>query len=501
MLTDARTVPSGTTLARDVCIVGAGAAGITIARALKDRGLSVCLLESGSLEPDDATNDLNRGRVEAGQLPGDSPYLTESRLRYFGGTTNHWVGVCGPFTAIDLEERDWVRNSGWPFGLEELLPYYDRATSVVQIRDWNYDAASLERPPLPTVPGTDLRTEVRHFSPPTRFGLEYRQELAAAADVEVLLGANAVDVRTDAGGRRVDRVEAATLNGGRFTVRARQVVLATGGIENARLLLNCVRDDPRGLGNALDVVGRYFMDHVFRLGDPGRFALDVEPSSLALYEDFARDAFLRLFTWGRLTLGDAAQRRHRVPHHGIGLGRPARPEPRDDLGLAAGRLAGQLQDVDAPAEDPHTGTLGLDLEMTPDPDNRVVLGEERDALGLRRAALRWKLTDDDREQAIRFLQAFAAEAGRALPGRFQLRLRPDFDPTNFQSSAHHVGTTRMHVDPKRGVCDADGRVHGLANLYVAGSSVFPTSGLVNPTFTIVALALRLADHLRKEAGR
>lgn len=507
MLTEAQSVPTGTLLSRDVCVVGAGAAGITLARALKDRGLRVCLLESGALAPDDATSDLNRGHVEPGQLPAGSSYLSDTRLRFFGGTTNHWVGVCGPFAPVDFEERDWIPNSGWPLTRAELDPYYSRATSIVQIRDFDYDPARLQRPPLRPLPGSDLETEVRHFSPPTRFGQQFRSELAEATDVEVFLGANVVDLRTDPGVRRVERVEVATLAGNRFTVRARRVVLATGGVENARLLLSATRDDPKGLGNRHDVVGRYFMDHVFRLGDPGRFVLDVDPSALALYEAFAADAFLRHLTWGRFTLSREAQRRHRVPHHGIGLGRVPFPEPGADLALSLGRLGTDLtrtpddaaagRDRGRPA---HLGTLGLDLEMTPDPDNRVVLGDERDALGLRRPVLRWRLTDDDRRQAVRFLEAFAAELGRALPGRGQVRLRPDFDPTSFQFSAHHVGTTRMHADPKRGVVDANARVHGLDNLYVAGSSVFPTSGLVNPTFTLVALTLRLADHLLESGG-
>jgi choline dehydrogenase-like flavoprotein len=495
MFLDARTIPDGASLACDLCILGAGAAGITIARELAGGPHQVLLLESGGLEQDEATNALLNGRVEPGHLPGDSIYLSTTRQRFFGGTTNHWVGVCGPFAPIDFEERPWMPESGWPFGLAELAPWYGRATSIVQIHDFHYDPARLARPPWPLGDGASIETEVRHFSPPTRFGAVYGPELERAPNVRVALHANAIDLRTTDGGRALDRVEAATLDGHAFTVRAREFVLATGGVENARLLLHCTRDEPGGLGNRHDLVGRCFMDHVFRLGDPGLVTLDALPGSVSLYETFEVDPFLGHMTWGRFTLTADAQRRHGLPHHGIGLGWIEKPASVPTLRAAARAAAATAGSAEG---DPpwYVGTLGLDLEMTPDPDNRITLGEERDALGMRRPVLHWRLTEHDRAEAIRFLRVFARELGETLRGRARVHLREDFDWSRFQFAAHHMGTTRMHADPKRGVVDADGRVHGLANLFVAGSSVFPTSGVVNPTFTIVALALRLADHLR-----
>jgi choline dehydrogenase-like flavoprotein len=501
MLTDAKTVPDGTVLDVDVCVIGAGAAGITIARELAHTRGTVCVLESGGLEIQPRTTALYDGRVEPGHLPAGSTYLSTSRQRFFGGSTNHWVGVCGPLTVVDFAERDWIPHSGWPFGPEELAPYYARAAAVVQIRTFDYDPARLSRPPFVVGDDSGLVTEVRHFSPPTRFAVTYGPELSEARNVQVFLFANAVDLRTDADVRRLDRVEVATLGGPRFVVRARVFVLATGGIENARLLLNAVHDDARGLGNANDLVGRFFMDHVFRLEDPGIVTLQAVPGEMALYETFAPDDFLGHPTWGRFTLTPDEQRRHRLPHHGIGLGiveNPATAGLASAVGAAAAEVAPPRTDARGGVSDApwYVGTLGIDLEMTPDPENRVHLDTERDELGMRRVALRWKLADADREGAMRFLHVFAQALGRSLKGRANVRLREEFDWSLFQFAAHHMGTTRMHPDPRRGVVDANGRVHGIANLYVAGSSVFPTSGLVNPTFTIVALSLRLADHLR-----
>jgi choline dehydrogenase-like flavoprotein len=138
-------------------------------------------------------------------------------------------------------------------------------------------------------------------------------------------------------------------------------------------------------------------------------------------------------------------------------------------------------------------------EQAPNPDSRVVLSRERDALDCPRVALCWRTSPLDKRTAHRAREIFGEELWRAGAGRLQSSLEGEGKPwpARLRGARHHMGTTRMHSDPRRGVVDANCRVHGIANLYVAGSSVFPTSGAANPTLTIVALALRLAGHVNQ----
>jgi choline dehydrogenase-like flavoprotein len=271
MFTDARTIPAGTTLTADVCTVGAGAAGISIARELAHSPLDVCLLESGGLEYDLDTQQLYRGRSVG------FPYfpLEIARLRFFGGTTNHWGGASRPLDDSDFEARDWVPHSGWPFRREALDPYYRRAHGVLELGPYAYDAGSWttdERRPL-RFEGESLRSAVLQQSPPTRLGQVYREELRRARNIRTCLNANLLEIETAPTGGPVTRLRVASLERNEFYVEARAYVLATGGIENPRLLLLSRRADPAGLGNEHDLVGRFCMDHpIAAWGKPGTVA-------------------------------------------------------------------------------------------------------------------------------------------------------------------------------------------------------------------------------------
>jgi len=232
MFSDAREVEDGAIIEGDICIVGAGAAGITLALGLLDGGRRIVLLESGGFDYDHDTQALYQG-VNLGL-----PYydLDVCRLRYFGGTTNHWEGRCRPLDPIDFEARPWVPHSGWPITKATLDPFYARAHEICQLGPYRYDPADWLQPGESALAFDPARitTNLWQFSPPTRFGETYRQALAMAPDVEVLLHADVVDIATNEAGAEVDRLQVATLSGRRFGVRARAYVLACGGIENAR---------------------------------------------------------------------------------------------------------------------------------------------------------------------------------------------------------------------------------------------------------------------------
>jgi len=518
MFIEARSIPSGTRIEADLCIVGAGAAGITLAREFANSGIKVALLESGTMEFDPETQDLYQG-AETGR-----PYLdlTTCRLRYFGGTTNHWGGWCLPLDPVDFEAREGLPYRGWPFGRAALDPFYRRAHPICQIGAFDYDPfhwdVKGDRVPPPFT-GPHFICKTLQQSPPTRFAAVYGPELRAAPNISVYLGANLLRFEAGADGATVREAAVGTLGGGRFAVTARKFVLAAGGVENARLLLLSNAQRPRGLGNDNDLVGRFFMVHL----EYGSAVIAVtDPYT---YMEFNRpwraDAPTRPF----VGLSDDTMRQKRLANTRITWGYQMKPLPKGLDALL--RLAGKekrapgsgpagdvlsvVRDLDSLAGYGwnrvalHHGspvdsvTVRCHSEQMPNPDSRVTLGGERDALGCNRVALDWRLTEADKRMVNETHALLATEVGRTGFGRLRYLLGDDLTswPEELRGNEHQMGTTRMHSDPKQGVVDPQCRVHGVENLYVAGSSVFPTSGAANPTLTILALTLRLADHLKE----
>ena len=205
MLLKARDLDSDAVLQADLCIVGAGAAGISIARALRGRGLDIVLLEGGGFEPSARSQELYKAEMKTvyrGRRK-DGGYPMTSRLRYFGGTTNHWRGWCRPLEGFDFEARDWIPHSGWPIDLQDLQPWYEQALDLVQIEPFEDDHGASRRegkrsPRL--VDSERLVTRIFHYSPPTRFGTVYRQDLVGADRVRLLLESNVLELRSDASG-------------------------------------------------------------------------------------------------------------------------------------------------------------------------------------------------------------------------------------------------------------------------------------------------------------
>lgn len=517
-------LPEAARLEADLCIVGGGAAGITIARAFIASGYSVVLLESGTEHFETATQMLYAGR----SLGSPPLQILTSRIRYLGGSTNQWAGWCLPLDPIDFEDRPGLAYRGWPFGRAALDPWYAKAQKVLQLGPYDYRLADRgipeSRVPAP-FKGPLFISRMLQISPPTRFGTAYGPELRRAGNVRVCLDANLLGFDCDAAGQRVEQARVGSLAGRRFTVAARHYVLATGGIENARLLLLSgpqVNGEPAGLGNAHDLVGRTLMAHLeylpgtvavadpytdFRFVTPWAGLTDRD-GRFQTFQALSEDSLRRLelpnlkihwifeYATGQRTI-DALSRLMRLsgPTRMADLGTVA-----GDPGAAAGFLWRKLtggQPYPVRALRAHFSS-----EPMPNPDSQVRLGSERDALGQRQVEVAWRTSAFDLDAAARTLRLLGGELGRTGFGRLHapmLEGAPAW-PDSLYGDQHHMGTTRMHDDPRRGVVNANCRVHGLANLFVAGSSVFPTAGAANPTLTIVALALRLGEHLRALLG-
>lgn len=503
----------------DVCVVGSGAAGLTAARRLLALGRSVVLLESGGLDHEAASSDLN-----AGETTGEPYYpLDHARLRFFGGTTAIWGGRIARLDAIDFEARSWVPYSGWPFGLETLEPYYAQARRLFDLPEAAATPADLAAAvDLPAFDPDRLRLGLWEFDGKfNRFTFDACPDLVQHPRCRVITHATVTGIELAPGGGAVARLIARSLNGRTLTLSPRAVILAAGGIENPRLLL------ASGIGNGHDQVGRYFMEHPHGRG--GRVA---DAAAWSLLKAFARSHRVGgQKVAAMIATSPQVQARLGMLNSSLTIAARQPPQARQFWGMRA--YEGVKQQV-APTRggralwmttkklanwaqrrvDPlrpwlfhKAGWLDLALvlraEQAPNPDSRVRLSDQVDALGMRRVALDWRTTALDVDSAAGLVRTLGAELERLGLGRIERAAWLERPGDGWRTDAlisvhpiggyHHMGTTRMSDDPRRGVVDGHGRVHGVDNLYVAGSSVFPTSGWANPTLTIAALALRTAE--------
>lgn len=460
----------------DVAIYGAGPAGITLARALSSTKIRVGVFEAGGVDrpavgPEHPYVGKSRG------LPYD---LAATRLRYFGGSSNHWGGWCRPLDGYDFAPREHIPLSGWPISLEDLIPHYKDALEVCEVATAGLGLAAFdhdfgyERFLHHAVAELEVKNFL--FSPPTRFGKRYWQDLFDAENLDCFLDGTLVGLKESEGA--IDKALVMSSDGTMVPVSAAHHVLAMGAVENARILLHS------GIANGSGFVGRCFSDH---LGHTVGVALLDFGNRYMLHRARHEGGHVRILP--HLSLSEDVMREYRLANFGIVIQRPGSV----DLDVQGKGVRSQLEGLT-------DGTsvafrVLVRMENTPNPESRIFLVDETDAYGLPRTAVNWQVNDYDFEYIDRLCEVMGGKIG--LGGG---RLRVDYNrerarrrPGSYQ--AHHMGTTRMSTYPENGVVDVNLRCHEVSNLYVAGSSVFPTFGFANPTLTIVALSLRLAQHL------
>ena len=499
---DASQWPDGASLEADLCIIGAGPAGMVLAREFMGTGIKVLLLESGGVRPEEWPQTLNEGTVVGHSYAG----LRPTRNRQVGGISPIWnTPVAGLKGAkyVPLDPWDFDRTpklaSGWPIRKADLDPFYRRAQDACAIGPYLYDGADWadsHRVPLP-LPERALVTRVYQFGGRLPFTSTYPTLFGASPNIRVHHHATVCRLKPGPGGGRVEEGEIASPDGRRHRIRAATFVLAAGAIENPRLL------QVSGLGNTM--VGRCFMEH------PRDHALTLIPASPEIFSQAAfydaHPAPDGTIVGGRLALSEHAVRELGFPNTSLTL----LPRVREES-PPTGMLGRLHQAIRALRSARPRGGYGwskqrdpfryfdalrilVNLEQRPDPENRVVLGTDRDALGIPRPVLHWRWRNDEQEEVVRLRSFLASTLESAGLGKVTVDASQGVDP----NAHHHAGTTRMSSGSGDGVVDPDGRVHGVTNLYVAGASVFPTSGFANPTLTLVALAIRLADHLKADA--
>ena len=505
----------------DICLVGSGVLGLALcSHLLAHTNLRLILLESGGLgdSADDAAvpAELNSGDIDSG--------VADSRARGFGGSSQRWAGQALPFSANDLAPRPYLNGAGWPLRIGDLAPYYAMATRFLGLDERPFSADLWNDPALSGLfaPASPLGLNFSKYSPHPNLAPLWRERIAASDRVICLTNAHASHLEVDADRQRVSGVAIRSRQGRPGLVRAQRVVLCAGGVENPRLLLASDQVHPGGLGNDHDLVGRYYQDHV------GFYGARLEPLDWPAFRHlFSSFVHGRHKFVPKLQLTDAAQCSLQLLNVTGNLGVQLE-ETAPVLGLrrlyndlrhgALGRH--NLRDLkmlpQAPLESakilythvvqrririPRQSRIFLiaNAESEPLRDSRIQLAAERDAYGLRRPRIHWLVSDRTRVA----LDAYFAEVKRVLEGAGIARVHrnPMLAETNDDwksrgySLYHHMGGTRMASRPEDGVVNPDGRVFAMPNLYVAGSSVFPTGSSSNPTFTALALSFRLAEHL------
>ena len=527
-------MPAGALLSTDLAIIGAGPAGLTIARELANTKIRVLVLESGSVDFEPEAQEFNRvenvGELrERGAAGPDRGYTDELswlnevpafelRNRVLGGSTHTWVGKCVAFDEIDFAERPWIPRSGWPIARESLAGALDRAAALLNLGPNIYDERlhGLLRSPPPDI-GIDrelLRPCFWQFShsrdhpgEPLRFGEEIRK--LEAANIQTLTNATVTRIHTDKSGRRVASLEIRSLAGTYGRVRAQMVVLSAGGIENARLLL------ASGIGNRREAVGRYLADHPRAVvGSFGK----ADAAAVARHFGFFGLRRGNFYLRG-LALSPRLQERERLLNCAV---YPVQELAEDDPWLALKRLrrSKTLRHAADALSSPTLLASGLYrrlilrrglsrkleglrfdamVEQRPEPESRVTLSSRLDRHGMPIARVDWKISDEEIATVMRFGRVLVEEfrcVGLPEPRLADWIERDDPAGAAFSDMAHPACTTRMGGDPTTSVVDENACVHGMEDIYLAGSSVFPTPGHANPTLMIVALSIRLADHLK-----
>ncbi len=532
---------SGEVLTADVCVIGAGAAGMVLATELGQTGHNVILVEAGKQRSGGKSQ-----KFYAGSVTDHARHLTPDRDRFrgLGGSSQAWGGRCMPFDPIDFTPRPDINAPGWPIDAQTLDPWYHKAQEYVDCGPYTYTAA---RAGLPgdLIDGftsdTVLTDTLERWSPPTHFGKSLFPGLVAMPNVTVLTNTVATNLRRHTDRKAISEVIIKSLPKLREArIAAKAIILAGGGLETTRLLLNTATQDQPAIGDHAGWLGRGYMCHV--MGTIARIRLKPQTKVIFGFEKDADGVYIRR----RLTLAADTLRAHGIPNIYTLLDRPLMGDAKHGSAILSltylakkilqpqSRSGGTGQDSSviahlrnlifgAPqalsvlpkfgrerflqgrrlpslleASEESTYYLTFHAEQTPSRDSRVRLTETRDATGMRQIEISPFQKEHDVEGIVKAHQQIDAELTRTGVG--QLEFLGD-DPAALVRASkftlgHHIGTTRMSADPREGVVNKDLRVHGMDNLFVASASAFPTSSQAHPTLTILALSIRLAHHLR-----
>ena len=505
-----------------ICVIGSGPVGLSlVSEFFTDESRDIVVIESGGLGSDDEHDELNTVVNTGDALSGEEG----SRARVFGGTSTLWGGQTIPLTPLDFEKRPWVENSGWPIEYGSVEKYFDKASQILNVSDISFDSDIWKKGSgfKSEIAEEKLRLTFSKWSPSPDFSKLYSRELQKSRHITLLVHANVMELELADSAQAVSHVSVRSLSGKMGSVEADIFVLCCGGIENPRILLNSNKAMKHGIGNQHDNVGRYFLDHA------GFYGAQLHPGDFRRFVDLFSSYFSgsQIFL-PKLQLSDQEQKESKA----LNVVANVAVEHDEELALALKRLFNEikmrsftgdsLKDVFQVMKSP-VESFGLlysygisrrmhfpkkadyflvaNCEAEPIRESRVTLSSARDGLGAPKAEVHWVLTDQVKDTLRIYYELISQELDRLgiVKSVIKKNLYEPGDEwkSDVFSVKHHIGTTRMSEAPESGVVDAHCKVHGINNLFIAGCSVFPTSGAANPTYTAIALALRLADRIKE----
>jgi choline dehydrogenase-like flavoprotein len=500
----------------DICIVGAGAAGITLAVEFARKGKKVLLLEGGGALREDSSQALYESEIAGLTHRG----IHTGRIRVKGGTTVRWGGQILELEAHDFTQRPGIPDSGWPFLKTELTPFYERALALEGLTNVERNDEAVWRDlNLPLTQFEDLDSYLSRWCPEPNFARLHNKTLRTHPSIHLWLHANAVELLTEktAEGEAVTGIRARTLSGVETIFRARHYIFALGGIESSRFFL---QPRPGGLPwNRSGLLGRHFQDHI------DCNAAAIHPHNLQQFHELFDPIITRGFKYlPKLRLLPEVQSRRNTLSAGSTMFYEDTGKVRTQAKTTARNLLrGRLRDISAEnlrhtarhipmlfrqvwrykvqrrTYAPSEVRIFLRVHCQQEPTSRssITLTDQRDPLGLLRTRFDWQISErelDTIRQYVLIAKSSLAGVADIIPDEELMSGNPNF-LARCDDSNHHMGGMRMSTSDTTGVVDPNLRLNGLANAYICSSAVFPSSGFSNPTHTLLALAIRLCDHL------
>lgn len=509
MYIDARHLEDESLIEGDICIIGAGAAGITIALEWNYSPYKVILLEGGGFEYDSEVQKLYDGKIT-----GQNYFpMMSSRLHYFGGSTGHWGGLCTRLDEFDFNKKSWLEDSGWPIRFDDFFPFYERAYPFLDLSKSKFDITSLQKqnPDLIEFPFDKkyLWNKIWQRSLPTRFGSKYKDQITDSKNIHLYTYANVTNLNASENISKIEEVTIKNYANKTHKVRAKYFILACNALQNARILLASNKQVSTGLGNYYDIVGRYFMEHP-EINSGELWLKTANP--LLLYQWNSKVRAELAVSWekqkeleilnGMVSLSPLEIQKKKTPNVFSWIDKDPRLS-RDSFHKFASKAVSKniFQRTFSTKSYTAYGVYSR-TEQAPNPNSRITLNGEFDSLGVPKIDLKWVLSPIDKKTIREIIKLLGQQIGSYGLGRvkiydFLLDEEDQTMPNETSGAWHHMGTTRMNSNPKEGVVDSNCKVHGLNNLFIAGASCFPTGGAATPTLTVIALSLRLSDHLKK----